>query len=285
MSWWNAPPPTCRHEAGVDRLVGAERVSAPKCDAIPVQTPALAGFSDSRINAPPARDRGTLCRDIDDTRRGAGWRSRLLIMMLGFSGASAAFAADAPPLILEHLTTADGLPQATVMTTLQDSQGFVWLGTEDGLVRYDGHELYRYALLAHRARARFPATSSGRSSRTRTTTCGSRSRTAASRAGTARTDTFTVYRHDRERIRIARERQRARRARRRARPRLGRAPAMPASTSSIPRRAASSICATTPNAPASLSSDHIFTLALDRAGDVWIGTDAGSTAGQRARAR
>ena len=58
---------------------------------------------------------------------------------------SVAGAADAPPLVLEHLTTADGLPQATVMTTLQDSQGFVWFGTESGLVRYDGHELYRYA--------------------------------------------------------------------------------------------------------------------------------------------
>ena len=56
-----------------------------------------------------------------------------------------ATAADAPALVLEHLTTDDGLPQATVMTTLQDSQGFVWLGTEDGLVRFDGHELYRYA--------------------------------------------------------------------------------------------------------------------------------------------
>ena len=56
-----------------------------------------------------------------------------------------AAAADAPPLFLEHLTTEDGLPQATVMTTLQDSQGFVWLGTENGLVRYDGRELYRYA--------------------------------------------------------------------------------------------------------------------------------------------
>ena len=54
-------------------------------------------------------------------------------------------AIDAPPLVLEHLTTPDGLPQGTVFATLQDSQGFVWLGTEDGLVRYDGHELVRYA--------------------------------------------------------------------------------------------------------------------------------------------
>jgi ligand-binding sensor domain-containing protein len=38
------------------------------------------------------------------------------------------------PAVFEHLTTADGLPQSTVYTTLQDSQGFVWLGTEDGLV-------------------------------------------------------------------------------------------------------------------------------------------------------
>ncbi len=29
-------------------------------------------------------------------------------------------------------------------TTLQDSQGFMWFGTEDGLVRYDGQELVRY---------------------------------------------------------------------------------------------------------------------------------------------
>jgi ligand-binding sensor domain-containing protein len=56
-----------------------------------------------------------------------------------------AAAADAPPLILEHLTPSEGMPRSTVMTMLQDSQGFVWLGTEDGLVRYDGHELVRYA--------------------------------------------------------------------------------------------------------------------------------------------
>ncbi len=77
---------------------------------------------------------------------GGGGRSALIAAfacVLGISAAAAA--ADSPPLILEHLTTSDGLPQGTVFVTLQDSQGFVWLGTEDGLVRYDGHELFRYA--------------------------------------------------------------------------------------------------------------------------------------------
>ena len=60
--------------------------------------------------------------------------------------AALAYAATtARPMLLEHLSTLEGLPQGTVYVTLQDSQGFVWFGTEDGLVRYDGHEIYRYA--------------------------------------------------------------------------------------------------------------------------------------------
>ena len=65
--------------------------------------------------------------------------------LVAIMAAAGAAAADAPALILQHLTTADGLPQGTVYTTLQDSQGFVWLATEDGLIRYDGRELLRYA--------------------------------------------------------------------------------------------------------------------------------------------
>jgi signal transduction histidine kinase/ligand-binding sensor domain-containing protein/DNA-binding NarL/FixJ family response regulator len=70
------------------------------------------------------------------------WRIAASLMLALMAAAAAA---DTPPLILEHLTTSDGLPQGTVMSTLQDSQGFIWLGTEDGLVRYDGHELHRYS--------------------------------------------------------------------------------------------------------------------------------------------
>ena len=73
------------------------------------------------------------------------WRASLITILGWLCGASGAIAADAPPLVLAHITTSDGLPQATVMSTLQDSQGFVWFGTEDGLVRFDGEQLQRYA--------------------------------------------------------------------------------------------------------------------------------------------
>jgi signal transduction histidine kinase/ligand-binding sensor domain-containing protein len=38
----------------------------------------------------------------------------------------------------DHLTVDDGLSQSTVRAILQDDQGYIWFGTEDGLNRYDG---------------------------------------------------------------------------------------------------------------------------------------------------
>jgi signal transduction histidine kinase/ligand-binding sensor domain-containing protein/CheY-like chemotaxis protein len=188
-------------------------------------------------------------------------------------GASGVRASDAPPLILEHLTTADGLPQATVMTTLQDSQGFVWLGTEDGLVRYDGHELYRYAT---------SRTGAGSLPGNFIWQVVEDSRhdlwIAVKEAGLARwdrkSDSFTVYRHD---------------------------PKNPGSLASdsvravlVDARGAIWVATTDagidvldpasgriehlrhdPANAASLSSDHIFSLAQDRAGNIWVGTETG----------
>ncbi len=40
----------------------------------------------------------------------------------------------------EHLTAEQGLSNNRVVAILQDSQGFIWFGTQDGLNRYDGYE-------------------------------------------------------------------------------------------------------------------------------------------------
>ena len=39
----------------------------------------------------------------------------------------------------DHVTTKDGLPSNTIYCTLQDRTGFMWVGTRDGLSRYDGN--------------------------------------------------------------------------------------------------------------------------------------------------
>jgi signal transduction histidine kinase/ligand-binding sensor domain-containing protein/CheY-like chemotaxis protein len=188
-------------------------------------------------------------------------------------GASMAAQADAPPIVLEHITTSDGLPQATVMTTLQDSQGFVWLGTEDGLVRYDGHELYRYAY-----------------SRTEVDSlpgnfiwqviedAHANLWIAVKDAGVAKwdrgTDRFTRYRHDpNDSGSLASDSVRAVLADARGYVWIGTRDAgvevLDPSTGRIEHLRYD------PSDPASLGSDQISTLAQDRAGNVWIGTDAG----------
>ncbi|HWK03975.1 MAG TPA: two-component regulator propeller domain-containing protein [Puia sp.] len=44
----------------------------------------------------------------------------------------------------QHLGTADGLSQSNVICIMQDSRGFMWFGTRDGLNRYDGYQFTVY---------------------------------------------------------------------------------------------------------------------------------------------
>ncbi|MCG8373322.1 MAG: hypothetical protein MI700_07300 [Balneolales bacterium] len=44
----------------------------------------------------------------------------------------------------EQITTEDGLSQSTINDILQDTRGFLWFATEDGLNRYDGYEFKIY---------------------------------------------------------------------------------------------------------------------------------------------
>jgi signal transduction histidine kinase/ligand-binding sensor domain-containing protein/CheY-like chemotaxis protein len=43
-----------------------------------------------------------------------------------------------------HLTIADGLSQNSVSAILQDTRGFMWFGTKDGLNRYDGYNFLTF---------------------------------------------------------------------------------------------------------------------------------------------
>ncbi|HEY6626273.1 MAG TPA: two-component regulator propeller domain-containing protein, partial [Ignavibacteriaceae bacterium] len=46
--------------------------------------------------------------------------------------------------IFKQLTDADGLSQSTIFAMIQDKDGYLWLGTIDGLNRYDGYEFRVY---------------------------------------------------------------------------------------------------------------------------------------------
>lgn len=49
-------------------------------------------------------------------------------------------------LKFKHFSLTEGLSQSSVLCILQDSKGFMWFGTRDGLNKYDGHifKTYRY---------------------------------------------------------------------------------------------------------------------------------------------
>ena len=51
---------------------------------------------------------------------------------------------DAVPVRFRHYTTADGLPDNTINKIHQDQHGFMWLGTIEGLIRFDGYHFNVY---------------------------------------------------------------------------------------------------------------------------------------------
>src|ERR1700722_1641313 len=68
----------------------------------------------------------------------------IAVACLSAAGRAAAPAPAIRPMYFEHLTTRDGLSQSTINGILQDSQGYLWLATENGLDRYDGDTIREY---------------------------------------------------------------------------------------------------------------------------------------------
>jgi ligand-binding sensor domain-containing protein/signal transduction histidine kinase len=68
----------------------------------------------------------------------------VIVLMLQLS--SLAVLASGPSIRFEHLSIEHGLPQNSANNILQDSQGFLWIGTQGGLARYDG---YNFKVFKH----------------------------------------------------------------------------------------------------------------------------------------
>ncbi|MFN2270884.1 MAG: two-component regulator propeller domain-containing protein, partial [Anaerolineae bacterium] len=66
-----------------------------------------------------------------------------MILVL-FGGLSTPALAQTSSPRFTHLTSAQGLSNDIVRCILQDSQGFMWFGTQDGLNKYDGYTFTVY---------------------------------------------------------------------------------------------------------------------------------------------
>lgn len=49
-----------------------------------------------------------------------------------------------PYAAFKRYTSEDGLSQQVVRSIVQDQEGFIWIGTEDGLNKFDGYEFKQY---------------------------------------------------------------------------------------------------------------------------------------------
>lgn len=64
----------------------------------------------------------------------------------GIIGLLFIFTCQAQNLYFKHLGIADGLSQVRIQTIYQDEIGAVWLGTSEGLNRYNGTSVSTYAI-------------------------------------------------------------------------------------------------------------------------------------------
>jgi diguanylate cyclase (GGDEF)-like protein len=76
------------------------------------------------------------------------WMFALLLCAVGWLGGSRAFALD-PNKEFEHYVSniwsiQDGLPQISALAITQDRTGYIWVGTQNGLARFDGVRFTTY---------------------------------------------------------------------------------------------------------------------------------------------
>jgi ligand-binding sensor domain-containing protein len=66
------------------------------------------------------------------------------ILILCVAAAGARLSAQPAQLNFDHLPLVKGLGNRSISCILQDNMGFIWIGTQDGLLRFDGYDLKVY---------------------------------------------------------------------------------------------------------------------------------------------
>jgi ligand-binding sensor domain-containing protein len=71
----------------------------------------------------------------------------LVLLLIAICSTFGTLAAPLPDPNFTTFNTQNGLSNANVYNIVQDEQGYMWFGTEDGLNRFDGKDftVYRYA--------------------------------------------------------------------------------------------------------------------------------------------
>ena len=78
--------------------------------------------------------------------RADGWATVIIFATasLSMAAATCALAANAPDMVFARLGGEQGLSHGGITAIVQDATGFLWIGTEDGLDRFDGYELRHF---------------------------------------------------------------------------------------------------------------------------------------------
>ena len=71
-------------------------------------------------------------------------RSLFLALLFVLPGGVHRVCAQTQDFRFQHITIEQGLSQSTVYAVVQDTSGFMWFGTRDGLNRYDSRKIRTY---------------------------------------------------------------------------------------------------------------------------------------------
>ncbi len=72
----------------------------------------------------------------------------IFLLMLPLACCCIAQSTQPSELHFNHLSIKNGLPEGVITATLQDKEGYIWIGTQAGLVRYDGYaaKVYQFGI-------------------------------------------------------------------------------------------------------------------------------------------